>query len=99
MRVAIAGFVVPYMAVYAPALMMQAGTLLDTAYVVLKALITIGLWGAASVGFLWVSMPWYERILALVGAFALVVASPVTDQIGFAATALVLLLHWRRRTR
>ena len=97
MRVAVAGFVVPYMAVYAPALMMQSGTLLDTAYVLLKALVAIGLWGAASVGYLWVPMAWYERVLAIVGAFMLVVASAVTDQVGFALCALVLLVHWRRR--
>jgi TRAP transporter 4TM/12TM fusion protein len=97
MRIAVAGFVVPYMAVYAPALMMQSGTLLDTAYVLLKALVAIGLWGAASVGYLWVPMAWYERVLAIVGAFMLVVASAVTDQVGFALCALVLLVHWRRR--
>ena len=53
--------------------------------------------GAASVGYLWVPMAWYERILAIVGAFMLVVASALTDQIGFALCALVLLVHWRRR--
>ncbi|MDH5539337.1 MAG: TRAP transporter fused permease subunit, partial [Rhizobacter sp.] len=36
MRIAIAGFVVPFMAVYAPALMLQGGTWLDTGYVVFK---------------------------------------------------------------
>ncbi len=97
MRIAIAGFVVPFMAVYAPALMMQSGTLLDTAYVVFKALLAIGLWGAASVGYLWLPMKWYERILAVVGALLLVVASAVTDQFGFAICALVLFIHWRRR--
>lgn len=96
MRIAIAGFVVPFMAVYAPALMMQSGTLLDTAYVVLKALIAIGLWGAASVGYLWLPMTWYERLLAVVAAFMMVVASAVTDQIGFAIGAVVLFIHWRR---
>ena len=35
-HIAIAGFVIPYMAVYDPALMLQGGTLLDTAYVVVQ---------------------------------------------------------------
>ena len=51
-HIAIAGFVIPYMAVYDPALMLQGGTLLDTAYVVFKAVIAIALWGAASIGYL-----------------------------------------------
>ena len=51
-HIAIAGFVIPYMAVYDPSLMLQGGTLLDTAYVVFKAVVAIALWGAASIGYL-----------------------------------------------
>ncbi len=98
MRVAIAGFVVPYMAVYSPALMLQTGDAADVIYIVLKALLSIGLWGAASIGYLWAPLAWAERILAAAGAFFLVVALPITDEIGFALCALTLLLHgWRAR--
>ncbi|WP_333839675.1 TRAP transporter permease [Pelomicrobium sp.] len=98
MRVAIAGFVVPYMAVYAPALMLQGGDAVDILYIVLKALLSIGLWGAASIGYLWAPFAWPERILAASGAFFLVVALPITDEIGFGLCALTLLLHgWRAR--
>nr|WP_254045878.1 TRAP transporter large permease subunit [Paenalcaligenes hominis] len=46
LRVAIAGFIVPYMAVYAPALMLQDySSWLEVAYVVGKALLAIVLWG------------------------------------------------------
>ncbi len=96
MRVAIAGFVVPYMAVYAPALMMQEGTLVATAYVVFKALVSIGLWGAASIGYLRHRLTWPERVLAMVAAFTLIVALPITDEIGFALAAAVLGWHWWR---
>jgi len=96
MRIAIAGFVVPFMAVYAPALMLQSGTLLDTAYVLFKALLAIGLWGAASIGYLWSPLSWPERILAAAGAFMLVVALPITDEIGFALCAAALGIHWLR---
>ena len=96
MRIAIAGFVVPFMAVYAPALMLQSGTWVDTAYVVFKALLAIGLWGAASIGYLWSPLSWPERILAAAGAFMLVVALPITDEIGFALCAAALGIHWLR---
>ena len=99
MRIAIAGFVVPFMAVYAPALMMQSGTLLDTGYVLFKALLAIGLWGAASIGYLWAPLSWPERILAAAGAFMLVLALPITDEIGFALCATALLIHWLRARR
>ena len=49
------GFVVPFMAVYTPALMLQDGGPMAqaigywpaVAYIVLKAVISMGLWGAA----------------------------------------------------
>ncbi len=96
MRIAIAGFVVPFMAVYAPALMLQSGTWFDTAYVFVKALLAIGLWGAATIGFLLVPLTWAERMLAAAGAAFFVVALPVTDEIGFGCLAAFALIHWMR---
>ena len=72
MRIAIAGFVVPFMAVYAPALMLQGGTWLDTGYIVLKAVLSIGLWGAATIGYLKGPLSWPQRLLATAAAFSLV---------------------------
>jgi TRAP-type uncharacterized transport system fused permease subunit len=95
-RVAIAGFVVPYMAVYAPALMMQSGTWVDTVWVLFKALIAIGMWGAGAIGFLIGPLAWWERIVAVVAASFLVVALPVTDEIGLGLVALFVAWHaWR----
>ncbi len=95
-HIAIAGFVIPYMAVYDPSLMVQGGTLLDTAYVVFKALVAIGLWGGAAVGYLYGPLGWPERIFAMVAAGLLVVALPLTDEIGFVASAAFVAWHWFR---
>lgn len=96
MRIAIAGFIVPFMAVYAPALMMQGDSLMATVYVVFKAVVAITLWGAAAIGHLRCKLNWSERVIATIGAFLLVVALPITDEIGFAVCAGFLLLHWYR---
>lgn len=99
-RVAIAGFVVPYMAVYSPALMLQGGDWLATAWVVFKALVAIGMWGAGAIGFLLGPLNWLERCVAIASASFLVVALPLTDEIGLAAVALFLVWHvWRMRQR
>ena len=98
-RIAIAGFVIPYMAVYAPALMLQGGDLLDTAYVVGKALVAIGLWGAGAIGFLFAPLNWIERLFAIAAATFLIAAVPLTDEIGFAASALFLVWHALRARR
>ncbi len=105
-RVAIAGFVVPYMAVYTPTLMLQpGGPLADAigfwpavAYIVGKALLAICLWGAAGIGFLGVRLAAWERIWAFAAAACLIVALPMTDEIGLAAClAFIVWTWWRTR--
>ncbi|MFD1796005.1 TRAP transporter permease [Paracoccus aurantiacus] len=103
-KVAAAGFVIPYMAVYTPALMLQpGGPLADAmglplavAYIVLKCTISIGLWGTAVVGWMGHRLNLFERVLAIVAAFTLIAALPMTDEIGFALTVLVVALIWWR---
>ncbi|MHB1198389.1 MAG: TRAP transporter permease [Polaromonas sp.] len=98
LRVAIAGFIIPFMAVYSPALMLQGGDWLDTSYVVFKALVAIAMWGAGAIGFLFGPLNWFERLFTIVAASFLVVALPMTDEIGFGAVALFVAWHaWRTR--
>ena len=97
-RVAMAGFIVPYMAVYSPALMLQTGDVWDTIWIVFKALVAIAMWGAGAIGFLVGPLQWWERAWAIVAASFLVVALPLTDEIGLAAVAVFVIWHlWRTR--
>ena len=106
-KLATAGFVVPFMAVYTPALMLQdAGPMaaawgypVEVAYIVLKACFAIGLWGMAVVGFLVGHAAWWERIAAFAAGVLLVLALPLTDEAGFALGILVVALHWWRGGR
>lgn len=103
-KVAAAGFVIPFMAVYTPALMLQDGGPLAAsigyipavAYIVLKAMLAIGLWGAAVIGYLAMPLNWPERLLAMLAAFTLVAALPATDETGFALAAVFAGLVWRK---
>lgn len=98
--IAIAGFVVPFMAVYDPALMLQGDpSTLAILYIVGKALLAITLWGAAAIGYLRTSLHWLERLVAAAGAFFLVAALPLTDEIGFAICAAFIVWHLLRSRR
>ncbi|GGE53330.1 C4-dicarboxylate ABC transporter [Agaricicola taiwanensis] len=106
-RVAVAGFVVPFMAVYAPALMLQeqdpfiqvVGYWPAVAYAVGKAVLAIALWGAAGIGFLRTKLAWWERLWAFGAAAFLIAALPMTDEIGFAACVAFIAWHlWRTRS-
>jgi TRAP transporter 4TM/12TM fusion protein len=106
-KIAAAGFVIPFMAVYTPALMLQEGGPLAAAigywpevvYIVVKTVLAVGLWGAAVIGFLIVRMTLAERLAAAAAAFTLVAALPVTDEVGFALSAALVGWHWRRARR
>lgn len=98
-KIAVAGYVVPFMAVYTPALMLQYGDgsdWTDTLYVVFKALVSIGLWGGAATAWLRGPLNWPERIWATAGALMLVMHRPWTDEIGFALVVAFLAWHWWR---
>jgi TRAP transporter 4TM/12TM fusion protein len=105
MKIALPGFVVPYMAVYDPALMLQpvpgvegGAYWVAVVYVVVKATLALCLWGAAAVGYGRANLLWWERGLAASAAGFLVLAIPITDEIGFALAAVVVGLHlWRTR--
>ncbi|WP_339489087.1 TRAP transporter permease [Pseudomonas sp. EL_65y_Pfl2_R95] len=97
-RIAIAGFIVPFMAVYDPALMMQSDNWLAIIYALLKAAVAIGLWGAVFTGFLSFKLSWWERMLGFAAGASLILATPISDEIGFALAAVFLGQHlWRAR--
>jgi TRAP-type uncharacterized transport system fused permease subunit len=67
--------------------------------VVGKALVAIGLWGAGAIGFLFAPLSWAERAFGIAAASFLVVALPLTDEIGLGAAAVLVVWHvWRTRT-
>jgi TRAP transporter 4TM/12TM fusion protein len=99
-QIAIAGFVVPYMAIYDPALMLQGQwTALTVAYVAFKAIVAISLWAAMTIGYLWQPIGVFGRVFAFAAAAFLVAAVPFTDQIGFAMAVVFILWQWFRNRR
>jgi len=103
-KLATAGFVVPFMAVYTPALMLQDpgpiaaawGYPVEVAYIVFKACFAVGLWGMAVVGFLFGRALWWERAVAFAAGVLLVLALPLTDEAGLALGVVVVAAHWWR---
>ncbi len=102
-KIALPGFVVPFMAVYDPALMLQpvpglsgGAYWLAVAYITVKASLAIVLWGAAFIGYLRGTLNLAERLLMAGAAGLLVAAIPLTDELGFSLAALVVGWHWWR---
>lgn len=89
-RLALAGFVLPFMWVYNPALIMQ-GELLQILLAATSAVIGILALAGAVQGYLFSSHArWYERILLGIGALMLIKAGLLTDVIGLATMGLAV---------
>ncbi len=82
MKFALAGFLVPFMFVYGPAMVLQ-GSSVEIAMVIVTGLFgTLAL--AASVqGWLLKEAKWFERVVLLVAALCLIKPGWITDLIGF----------------
>ncbi len=74
-------------------------TFVAVAYIVFKAVLSIGLWGAAAIGFLLAPLHMFERVFAAAAAFMLVAAIPLTDEIGFGMSAAFVVWHLLRVRR
>jgi TRAP transporter 4TM/12TM fusion protein len=99
-QIAIAGFAIPYMAVYDPQLMLQGDwTVPGVAYIVFKTLLAIWLWGGVVVGYMWAPLTVAQRVFAVIAAGMLVAAAPMSDEIGFAMSAVFLVWHLMQKRR
>ena len=91
-RLAIAAFVVPYIFAMDPTMMFVG---IEHWYQVALICLTsvVGIYGVAAglAGFTFKEMPWYVRILSVAGGLMLLAPSTLTDIIGFALVAAVVL--------
>jgi TRAP transporter 4TM/12TM fusion protein len=99
--IALPGFIVPYMAVYSPELMLQPVAGLEglnywlaAVYICVKATFAVALWGVTAVGHLFAPIPLWQRAWTFVAAAFLVAAVPLTDEIGFALGIAFVAYHW-----
>jgi TRAP-type uncharacterized transport system fused permease subunit len=107
MRIALAGYVIPFIFVYSPALMLQAGDPMQAqlgfygavALATFKALVAIGLFGMVAIGFLFTRLSWIELAIALAAALCLLGDFRFSDTLGFTLAAAVMIWQWRKRSR
>lgn len=88
-RLAIAGFVVPFVFVYNPVLLLQDVTVINGIYVVLSAVIGIVALGAGMIGYWKTDTSVIGRILLFIASILLLVAGWQTDIIGLAIMAVI----------
>ena len=105
MRIALAGYVIPFIAVYSPALMLQNGDPMQAqfgfygavAYAFVKAVVAIGLFGMVAIGFLFARMTVTERVVSFIAALCLLGEFQYSDWIGFIVAVGAVIWQWRKK--
>ena len=100
-RVAIAGFLIPYMAVYSPTLMLQNYQeqsliifLMSFFFILAKAIVAILFLGAAVIGYMQRDLNLIERVFCLIIACFLITALPITDEIAGILIVIYFVMNW-----
>jgi TRAP transporter 4TM/12TM fusion protein len=93
-KLALAGFLVPYIYVYNPILLFVDATPLPMIQATITSLIGVYLLSMATIGYYNGHLSWPMRIVALAGALGLLIPEPITDLCGLGALAFIYL--WQR---
>ena len=90
-RLALAGFIVPFMFIYNPQLLLENVTILSGIQVVLTSCIGVVLIAAFVEGYLFGRMHVVLRLVSAAGALLLIDSRPITDVIGIACLVIIIL--------
>ncbi|MFC7062395.1 TRAP transporter permease [Halobacillus seohaensis] len=95
MKLAIAGFIVPFMFVFSHEMLMIEATFINVLVITITSIIGVFLLSIMAEGYLKKGVPGWLRALSGVGAVLLIYPGLVTDLIGLAVLVLVLVTNLR----
>lgn len=95
-KLAIAAFLVPYIFVYSPSLLLINATPLGILQMIVTAVIGMVGVGAAVEGWYWVRMVWWERALSFLCGILLIDPGTLTDVIGIIIIVAVTMIQYRK---
>jgi TRAP transporter 4TM/12TM fusion protein len=95
-RIALAGFLLPFMFVYSPSLLLMGDPIVSV-LAAITALIGAGSLSVGVVGFIKRTLIPVERVAAMAAAFLLIKPGWITDLIGVAVVVILLVLQYRGR--
>ena len=98
-KLAIAAFIIPYMFVLSPVILMIDATIPGLVMTTLTAIIGMIALSSALIGYLADNCRIYERILLIVGGLMLINPGTMTDLVGIAIFAVILFFQLQRRKK
>ncbi|MCG7334255.1 TRAP transporter permease [Sporosarcina sp. ACRSM] len=98
-KLAIAAFIIPYMFVFNPAMLMMGASLPEILWVVTTAIIGMIAIGAGMIGYWYRKCNWIERLLAVVTGLLLIYPETISDIVGLAMFVGLFTVQWLSRNK
>lgn len=98
-KLAIAAFIIPYMIVFSPALLMIDVTVGQIAWVVFTALMGMIAIGAGVIGYWYRKINAIERLVLIAAGLAMIYPESVSDTIGLIVFGVMFVIQWMTRNR
>ena len=98
-KLAIAAFVIPYMFVFNPAMLMMGAPIYEIVWVVTTAVIGMVALGAGMIGYWYRKCNWIERILAVATGILLIFPETITDVIGLTMFVTMFVIQYLSREK
>ncbi len=98
-KLAIAAFIIPYMFVFNPAMLMMGASLPEILWVVATAIIGMIAIGAGMIGYWYRKCNWIERILAVATGLLLIYPETLSDIIGLVMFIGLFIIQWLSRNK
>lgn len=89
----ISAFVVPYLFVFSPGILLQ-GSIFQIIYSLIRATLCIYMLSIGIAGYQWIRLSAYLRILLIIGALVVVCSTVITDLVGFGVFSIVMLIQF-----
>ena len=98
-KLAIGAFIVPYVFALNPAMLFIDTSAVEVVIICATSLIGIFAVSASLEGYFMTKMPWYQRVMSLIGGLLLIYPGEVTDIIGVCIVAIVVVMQLIARKR
>ncbi len=98
-KLAIAAFIIPYMIVFSPELLMIDTTPLEVAWVLFTAISGMIAIGAGIIGFWYRKVFWYERLIAIATGLLLIYPEGLSDTIGLVLFIILLAIQFMTKDK
>ncbi|WP_313237435.1 TRAP transporter permease [Sporosarcina ureae] len=93
-KLAIAAFIIPYMFVFNPAMLMLDSSVTEIVWVTLTAIVGMVAIGAGIIGFWYSKLNWIMRIITIGTGMLLIYPETMTDIVGLVLFIILLAFQW-----